>query len=111
MMLKPVVCEPRDYIIRKGELGSEMYFVCRGQVEVLDGNDHVLNTLGEGAFFGELSLLSSQPRNASIRATTPCDLFILEKGDFNRVIKDHPQFAASLREAVASRYPEAKADK
>ena len=107
MMLKPVVYSPGDYILRKGEVGKEMYFICRGQVEVLDGNGKGLATLGEGDYFGEMSLLLSQVRNASIRATAPCDLFVLEKGDFDRVLKDHPDFASSLRETARERSPSA----
>jgi glucose-6-phosphate 1-dehydrogenase len=108
MMLKPVVAAPGTDIIRQGEMGGEMYFICRGDVEVLGGAGARLNTLAAGDFFGELSLLLSQPRNATIRATTPCDLFVLDKADFNRALKDHPQFASSLREVARSRYPGAK---
>jgi CRP-like cAMP-binding protein len=81
-----------------------MYFICRGQVEVLDKTGTRLNTLGEGDFFGELSLLSSQPRTATIRAATTCDLFVLDKTDFNRVLKDRPQLLKSLQEVARSRY-------
>ena len=83
---------------------SEMYFICRGQVEVLDGAGKVLNTLDAGDFFGEMSLLLSKPRTASIRAATSCDLFYLDQSDFHRVLKDHPQFAKTLRETAQSRY-------
>jgi len=51
-----------------------------------------------------VSLLFSQPRTASIRAVTPCDLFVLSNGDFNRILQDHPRFADSLRQAVRDRY-------
>jgi glucose-6-phosphate 1-dehydrogenase len=104
MMLKPVVYSPGEYIIRKGDTGSEMYFICRGQAEVLDAAGKRLNTLGEGDFFGELALLLSKPRTASIRATSNCDLFVLDKSDFSRVVKDHPQFASCLREIAEKRY-------
>jgi glucose-6-phosphate 1-dehydrogenase len=104
MVLKPVAYPAGDFIIRKGEVGREMYVVCRGQVEVLDGGGRRLSTLGEGDFFGELSLLWSQPRSASVRAVTPCDLFVLEGPDFNGVVKSYPQFAHSLEEAARTRY-------
>ena len=107
MMLKPIVYGAGDYIIKKGDIGNEMFFICRGQVEVVDGTDKVLATLYDGDFFGELSLLLSQARSASIRAVKVCDLFILDKGDFKRVLDQHPQFAASLREMAKSRYPAA----
>ncbi|HEX8199555.1 MAG TPA: glucose-6-phosphate dehydrogenase [Isosphaeraceae bacterium] len=105
MMLKPVVASPGETIIRQGEMGSEMYFLCRGQVEVRDdGAGTLLTTLGEGQYFGELSLLLSQPRAATIRAAAPCDLFVLDKADFQRVLREFPQFAGSLREQAKARY-------
>jgi CRP-like cAMP-binding protein len=107
MMLKPVVFETGDYIIRHGEMGSEMYFICRGQVEVYDGAGVRLNTLGEGDFFGELSLLRSQPRAASIRAATACDVFVLDKADFHRVLRDRPQLVSMFHEVAKSRYQHA----
>jgi glucose-6-phosphate 1-dehydrogenase len=103
MMLQPVVYSPGDLIIRQGEIGGEMYFICRGRVEVLDRAGAVLSTLGEGDFFGEISLLLSRPRTASVRAVTACDLFVLGKADFNKVLKDYPQFASSLRQIATSR--------
>ena len=109
MMLKPIVYGAGDYIIKKGEIGNEMFFICRGQVEVLDGAGKVLSTLYDGDFFGELSLLLSQARSASIRAVKVCDLFVLDKADFKRVLDQHPQFAESLREMAKSRYPTAPA--
>jgi glucose-6-phosphate 1-dehydrogenase len=107
MMLKPVVFGPGEDIIRQGEMGNEMYFICRGQVEVYDKAGVRLNTLGEGDFFGELSLLFSQPRAASIRAAAACDLFVLEKADFNRVLSERPQLASAFRELAKSRYKHA----
>jgi glucose-6-phosphate 1-dehydrogenase len=103
MMLRPVVCSPGDMVIQQGETGREMYFICRGQVEVLDGAGRRLSVLGEGEYFGEMSLLLAQPRNASVRAVTPCDLFVLDKGDFQRVLRDHPEVAASLHETARQR--------
>jgi glucose-6-phosphate 1-dehydrogenase len=104
MMLRPVVPAPGDIIIRKGDVGGEMYFICRGEVEVLDDAGKVMNTMGEGDYFGELSLLFSQPRRVSIRAGATCDLFVLNRADFERILQDHPRFAESLRRAAQSRY-------
>jgi glucose-6-phosphate 1-dehydrogenase len=98
LMVEPVVSSPGELIIRKGDQGSEMYFICRGEVEVQDDSGAPVATLGPGDFFGELSLLLSQPRNASVRAVSPCNLFVLKQADFQKVLKDHPDFAACLRQ-------------
>jgi glucose-6-phosphate 1-dehydrogenase len=68
------------------------------------GDGRVLAHLGPGSFFGETSLLLSEPRNASVRAATYCELFVLEKADFNRVLRDHPQFAKAILDTGQSRY-------
>ena len=103
LVLKPAVFAAGDFIVRKGEPGSEMYFVARGEVEVADG-ERALGTLGEGSFFGEKSLLLSEPRSASVRAKTQCDLFVLDKADLLKVLKDQPKFARSILEAYRHRY-------
>jgi glucose-6-phosphate 1-dehydrogenase len=104
MMLKPAAFDVGDAITRKGEVGSEMYFICRGEVEVVDGAGKRLATLSEGDFFGELSLLTAEPRIATVKATTACDVFVLDKADFNRVLRSDPKFDTALRAIVKTRY-------
>ena len=58
----------------------------------------------DGAFFGELSLLNASPRTASIRATTDCDIFILSKKDFDRVLKTYPEFLGKIKKIAEERY-------
>ena len=104
MALRPDVYLPGDFIIRKGDVGSEMFFLVKGEVEVLDGAGAIIATLGPGSFFGETSLLTSVPRTASIRTREYCEVFVLAKDEFNRVLRDHPQFAKSIAEACETRY-------
>jgi glucose-6-phosphate 1-dehydrogenase len=104
MMLEPQFCEAGEEIIKIGETGTEMFFITRGQVEALDASGKVLATMGDGEHFGEMSLLLSIPRAATIKAVTPCDLFVLEKHEFDRVLRDHPDFAETLKDQVRKRY-------
>ncbi|MFN4258366.1 MAG: glucose-6-phosphate dehydrogenase [Gemmataceae bacterium] len=104
MQLQPVVCDAGDMIIRKGETGKDMYILLRGKVEVLDGAGQVLNTLRDGDFFGEIALLLSRPRTASIRALTPCELFMLEKDNFANLLRDHPDFTQTILRIAQERY-------
>jgi hypothetical protein len=46
-----------------------------------------------------------------VRATASCDLFVLEKADFDSVLNRHPSFARSLQDGVRTRYPSAAAEK
>jgi glucose-6-phosphate 1-dehydrogenase len=103
LVLQPVVFAAGDVIVRKGDVGDTLFVICRGRVEVLDSSGKQINTLAEGEFFGEMALLFSQPRLATIRALTPCDLFVLGKEEFERALKEDPQFAATLRETATAR--------
>lgn len=93
-----------EMIIKKGEIGREMYLLARGEVEVLDDSGEVVKVLKDGDFFGEVALLMSTPRVANVRTRTSCDLFVLDKSDFNRILRDHPQFAQNVMEIAKERY-------
>lgn len=104
MMLKPEIYSAGDSIIRKGETGEQMYIISKGEVEVLGDNEQPVAVLKEGNFFGELSLLLSAPRNATVRARTPCDLYVLSKHDFDDALREYPEFADALLDVVKKRY-------
>ncbi len=91
-------------IIRRGDIAGEMYLICRGEVEVLDVNGKVIKTLKDGDFFGEIGLLMPTPRTATVRAKTLCDLFVLDKSDFSRILQDYPQFAGEVMKIAKERY-------
>ena len=104
MALKPVVFQAGDLVIRKGESGRELYLIAFGEVEVLDDAGNVTATLVEGDFFGEISLLTCEPRNATVRAKTYCDCFVLDKSEFARVLRERPQFRKSMMDIAQARY-------
>ena len=105
MALKPRAAKPGETIVVKGEPGLEMYFICRGEVEVLTDAGQVKDTMCDGDYFGEVALLLSEPRTATVRAKTMCDLFVLEQGAFSRLLSDHPEVAQAIREVAQARYP------
>lgn len=105
--LKPVIFTPNDYIIKKGERGDCLYFISRGQVEVInDDNGETIATLGVGAYFGEIALIDSAPRNATIRARDYCDLYSLDKDSFDEVIKEYPDFYEKIKAMAKQRSEE-----
>jgi voltage-gated potassium channel len=105
--LKPVIFTPNDYIIKKGERGDCLYFISRGQVEVInDDTGDTIATLGVGAYFGEIALIDSAPRNATIRAREYCDLYSLDKVSFDEVIKEYPEFYEKIKIMAKKRMEE-----
>lgn len=93
---------PGTEIIRQGEIGNEFFVIGKGVVDIeVDGKK--VNTLEEGAFFGEVSLIKEQPRNATVRAKSEVACFVLSKDEFQSVIDSSTTFEEELRKAIFSR--------
>eukprot|EP01114_Cavostelium_apophysatum_P007490 TRINITY_DN1959_c0_g1_i2.p1 TRINITY_DN1959_c0_g1~~TRINITY_DN1959_c0_g1_i2.p1 ORF type:complete len:732 (+),score=190.57 TRINITY_DN1959_c0_g1_i2:112-2307(+) len=96
-LLRPEIYTPNDIIVSEGDIGSEMFFISQGEVEVVV-REKVVGTLDEGNFFGEIAILFESKRTASIRAKTYCDLFVLRKADLDKVLKSFPEEKISITE-------------
>ena len=102
--LRPIVLPPEDYVIHEGQIGHEMYFINHGEVQVFSKKDNkTIEKMESGSFFGELALLDSVRRTASVKTLTYCELFVLEKGDFAQVMADYPNFANKIEEIAEKR--------
>lgn len=101
-LLRPLVFLPNDYIIRQGEFGDCMYFLTEGTVEVVV-NDVRVALLGQGSPFGETALLQGEKRMGSVRALSYCDVYQLNKMDFDALRAAHPEFDARVKKVVEER--------
>jgi CRP-like cAMP-binding protein len=91
-------------IIAEGDPGSEMFVLCGGQVEVYrEGFKSILATYERGNFFGEMALLTGNPRTASVRTRTPVLILKLQKSDFEALLQEHPGMREILERTVADR--------
>ena len=104
MALRSTQVARGELILKKGDIGRELYLLARGEVEILGDHGEVLNVLTDGDIFGEIALLTSKPRNADVRAKTSCDLFVLDKADFSRILRFNPQFAQAVQQVAKERY-------
>ena len=100
---RPLAAEAGETIVAAGAHDDEMYFVCRGELEAIDGEGARLGVLREGEFFGEMAVLFDQPRAATVRAITPCDLLVLDGDEFRRIVNDFPAVAAEFRRIAEGR--------
>jgi CPA1 family monovalent cation:H+ antiporter len=109
--LRPRLALPGDLIVRRGDRGDAMYFLSSGAVEVelpeVDGHRHV--RLGSGEFFGEMSLISGQRRNADVRSLGFSWLLVLRSRDFQRLARRHADLAAHIRATAETRLRTAEA--
>ncbi|HEX2090108.1 MAG TPA: cyclic nucleotide-binding domain-containing protein [Actinomycetota bacterium] len=82
-----VKVKPGEYLIEQGEIGDSFYAIGSGQADVFEDGD-LKTTLGPGAFFGEIALLLSVPRTATVVAKTPMRVFKLDREGFDRLVRD-----------------------
>lgn len=82
-------------IFSAGENGAELFLVRKGlvsiQLPLAGGGSHHLATFAAGDFFGDMSFLDQRPRSADAVASTPVDLFVLSRADFDQAAVDHPR--------------------
>jgi len=89
-------------LCKEGESGGEFYVIMSGEVEVTRGGKTVA-TVGDGGFFGEVSLVQDVPRNATVTATTPIRSFVLTRGRFLKLLDDQPGVERKVLRALANR--------
>jgi putative ABC transport system ATP-binding protein len=84
-----------ETIIREGETGEEFFLISEGQVEVVRA-DHEVARPGPGDFFGEVALISGEPRNATVVAVGEVDTYVLGKNDFQAALATSQSFRDQL---------------
>jgi small-conductance mechanosensitive channel/CRP-like cAMP-binding protein len=93
-----------EVVVREGTAGDSLYVVRSGEVEVVvDGAVEPLATLGAGAFFGEMSLLTGERRNATVRARTETRLVAVGHAALQHALQRHPELGEKLSAVLAAR--------
>ncbi len=107
-LLRPRFTVPEELIVRKGGRGDAMFFIASGAAEVAFPARRI--PLGTGDVFGELSLLTGEPRQADVRALTYCRLLVLRKIDFDRFMRDNRDVRVKIDEIAQMRVAVNRAD-
>ena len=95
--------EPGEVIIREGEQGEEMFLIAEGEVEVMR-DDHEVARLQSGEFFGEGSVMSGEPRNATVIATEAMDAYVVRREEVAEAMKKSSRFREQLRRFFVRRH-------
>ena len=118
MELQTRVFLPADWIILKGDIGSELYIISRGVCEVFlrdpwekyeSSSDLMADAEGEeillsnGQFFGEISLLMEVRRTTSVQAKTICEVNVLVQEIFEEILRESPDFADEMKSLIVQR--------
>ncbi len=101
-LLRPVVVQAGEYIIKEGSASDEMYFLIEGTAAVYYGYSEV-KKLYEGAYFGEIGCILGGVRKASIMAATLCELRCLSRQDLNQLLGQHPSVGEDLKKVARAR--------
>ena len=89
-------------LTREGASGSEFFVIVDGEVAVTkDGSE--IRTMGEGDFFGEISLLEDRPRTATVTAKTPLRFFVLTRQNFRALLDKQPEIEEKVTTALEER--------
>lgn len=92
-------------LFHKGDTGNCMYFIYSGKVSVHDG-EHQLATLSENEIFGELSLLDSEARSASVTTLTDCIFLKIEQEAFYDVVAVNTDILKGIMRTICRRLRE-----
>lgn len=95
--------EPGDVVVTYGEEADRFYLVRSGQLETIGPDGRILGRIIPGEGFGELALLDGTLRTATVRATQPSELWTLDRGHFDRWIRDRYEVAARIRASEEER--------
>ncbi len=89
-------------IIKKGDAGNSMFVILEGKVKIHEG-EHMLAEMAARQFFGELSILDSEPRSMSVTALESTTLGVIHQADVYQVLKDHPDAVRDIISVLSHR--------
>ena len=101
-----------EIIFSEGDIGTEMFIIQSGTVELLKsigGETRVLSTLEKGDFFGEMSVLEDVPRTASARAKSDVELVRINGATFDAMLKSNTEIAVRMMRKLSRRLREVTA--
>jgi CRP-like cAMP-binding protein len=90
------------HLVDQGDFAYEFFAILGGTADVRREDQH-LTDLGPGDFFGEIALVRTDRRTASVVATTPMQVVVMLKRDFRAMADEMPEVAAQIRKAIEER--------
>jgi len=114
--LKTVDFPKGTVIFNAGDQGDSFYVIKKGIINVFisapDSDDKViLSNLNEGDYFGEMALLTGEPRSASVESATEVSLIRLEKKDFEELLEKDPKISISISHMISQRLMQANLER
>ena len=97
----------KEVLFHKGDSGNHLYGVLSGRLKAMapgrDGKELVFAVMGQGDVIGEIAIVDSEPRSATVVALEKCELLSLDRRDLIPFLKNHPQAAIGFATVLAKR--------
>ena len=98
-------------VLTEGAVGDSLFAIISGRVKVFigdeEGREIILKILGPGDFFGEMSMIDSEPRSASVSSLEPCTFKVLSHQAFEQCLLKAPRIATLVMQSLAKRLRDA----
>lgn len=107
--LRPAHYVAGSLLARQDEVGDCLFIVFQGCISIwleAHGSRHLLAELGTGEVVGEMSLMTGEPRRATIMAHTHLDCYVLDKSSFQAILQQRPELAEAFAQLLAVRKQE-----
>jgi CRP/FNR family transcriptional regulator, cyclic AMP receptor protein len=93
---------PGEVLFHKGDAGHQLYVVKSGEMQIVDG-DCVFETIPPGGIFGEMALISKDPRSATAKATSHSVVIPVDEKRFLYMVQQTPLFALRVMDVMSLR--------
>ena len=103
--LKPMSCLAEEVVYIAGQMAEEMYFILKGEVQILSKESNLITTLSDGSYFGEFPMIFDEvkTRTGTAKCTTWTKLYTLDKSDFADIVEVYPELLAVMRQIAEAR--------
>lgn len=102
-----VAYEPGDIVVTEGQPGDSLFVLTTGALKAFvrdqNGRSVPVRDMPEGSFFGEVSILSGQPRSATVTCAAHCELLELDRAALDEIVAEHPRVRELIQETYESR--------
>jgi len=98
----PVVLAPGQVLFREGDAGDVMFVLLEGTAAIMVGT-RVVETAAPGALLGEMAIIDSSPRSATVVASTSCRLARIDLRRFHFLVQQTPFFATHVMKVLVER--------
>ncbi len=103
-----------ETLFERGDVGDGCYWLRRGVLKICvaseAGEQRILAILGAGAIVGELAMIDSLPRSATVQAVRPCELSFVSRSAFTDLLRQHPELYGDILKTLAGRLRQSDED-